>query len=101
MSDCVALVLSPYCSPFGLLTVGSVYRLRDAALGFEAGWLASQVRYPDDFTAWGGPRPCGYAEVRDFLLGYVDIPYELACLIALWVTRDHATMFFLSFTVVL
>jgi hypothetical protein len=29
------------------------------------------------------------------------MPYEMACMIALWLTRDHATMYWLHFSIVL
>jgi hypothetical protein len=47
------------------------------------------------------PAPLGYAELRDELLGFCDMPYEMACMIALWLTRDHATMYWLHFSIVL
>jgi hypothetical protein len=88
-----ALVPVPGGSDYGLLTVALVeqYRL------WAEGWL--------DGARWarevGRSHAPGYADLRDALLGFVDLPEELAGLIALWLTRDPATQFWLSFTVVL
>jgi hypothetical protein len=86
---------------WGVLTVYQMYQYRLWAEGYMHGWVKAQEYYADDFTAEHGGTPMTYPGVRDALRGLCDMPYEMACLIALWLTRDSAKMYFLSFTVVL
>jgi hypothetical protein len=93
-----ALVEVPGGSPYGLLTAGQVHTYRLWAEGVQRGYEhAREWARPGCVP----PAPLGYAELRDELLGFCDMPYEMACMIALWLTRDHATMYWLHFTIVL
>jgi hypothetical protein len=77
---------------YGLLTVGLLaqYRL------WAEGWLQG---HRDAMDAVYGPEVAEratYAEVRDALRGLTDMPDHWPPMLALWLTRDHATMFWLS-----
>jgi hypothetical protein len=84
--------------PYGVVSRQYVDHLRNAAQAWLLGYNDARARTLPNFISPAAP---GYAGVRDFLLGYVDVPAPVAQLVALWVTRDSATQYFLSFTVVL
>lgn len=89
-----ALVLVPEAErdPYGVLTLQTLQQYLLWAEGLQRGY--------EHAREWVRPGcalpPLGYAEVRDELLGLCDMPYHMACMLALWLTRDHATMYWLS-----
>lgn len=102
-----ALILHPTApDPYGVLTVGLLRDLATLADGFNAGWNAHREAVNDSLPIRPNrpvDRPCRYADLRDFILSEVDVPYELACAVALWMTREEGNVdgYFLSFPNVL
>lgn len=92
-----AVVLHPDPSlrdPYGVLTMGQALDYRLWLEGWKAGHdAAGESIYGPEL--WSRDR-ARYADLRDALLGFVDLPYPLACAIALWLDR---TDYFLSFSI--
>jgi hypothetical protein len=89
-----ALVLVPHQGT-DLVTVGYVHERAHMATSFSEGWDAA--RDSDRFGQYAFPRhPARYDDLRDYLLGY-ETDLVVACMVALYLTRCHATMYWLSF----
>jgi hypothetical protein len=106
-----ALVLHPDVAErdsYGVLTLGVMFQYRLWA----EGWLAGHRKAGEDVfgpETWAKEQ-ARYADVRDALLGLCDMPFTMACAIALWLDResvicsrspDDSGLFWVSFPQVL
>jgi hypothetical protein len=87
-----ALILHPDWSvrdPYGVVSRDGMREICRYAEVWKRGW--------DDRAALANrekPRGCwisfaGYCEVREYLMGLVDLPYYLICEIALFLTKEN------------
>lgn len=93
-----ALVLHPDVAardPYGVLTVGLMAQYRLWAEGWLEGHGVARSRTRGLSARLWEASPAGYADVRDALLGLCDMPFTMACALALWLTRDSDTQFWM------
>lgn len=70
---------------FGVLTFRWLYQYLHIAQGFLDGHAACFAKYGED---WKDYRLPDYVEVRDAVRDIADVPFNWACMIAMYLTQD-------------